>query len=138
MPQTSKEMLINMKSKKYFDIVFGLSENAPYAKKIIVDIENNFPDAVPDNRGTKQHQQPDFVFRINGHNFFRITKSCSIDFFLKNGASYDLINQCSEKSSHSHNISGSSFKKLSLSEYKIILDHIGVSYHIVKNKYKKN
>jgi len=70
-----------MKFRDEFNVVFGASGNAPYAERVILYIENNFKDAAAHNRGVNSKPGPDLVYKVNGKNFFRIKKSCSIDFF---------------------------------------------------------
>lgn len=113
-----------MKYEKEFNNVFKSSGNEHYTKRLILDIESNLKDATADNRGISSKNGPDLVYKINNRNFFRIKKSCSIDFFLQRGASYNLLKTESSTSTHTHNISGSSFKNLNEAQYKVIFYYI--------------
>lgn len=116
-----------MSYEKEINSVFSDENNSNYAKKVIDYIDKNLRDV-----SITVSKVPDIRFKINNRVFFRIKKSCAIDFFLDRNQDYEGIKRTTITSTHTHDITGKKTKYLIDNKFDLLKNYIEQSYHNVR------
>ncbi len=109
--------------------VFTNSTNRDYAQQVVNFITDRFEDA-----SINLSNVPDIRFLSPAGVFFRIKRSCAIDFFLNRYQDYEHLNQTTAKSTHTHGITGKNARHLIDTDFDVLKHYIEQSYSKVRNR----
>ncbi len=109
--------------------IFTKSTNRDYAQQLVNFIAEQFKDA-----SINLSNVPDIRFQNSGGVFFRIKKSCAVDFFLDRYKDYDYLKKTTDKSTHTHSLTGEQVMQLIDSNFNILKYYVEQSYSNVKNR----